>query len=81
MTDKVQDLNKNIKNVQKSIGQMLEIKLLKQRKLIWTGKKTVVPIDPGVNTESGPKKLNLRQRLEQNKEWTEAKEKVKDEKD
>ena len=91
MTDKVHDLNKGIKYVQKNIGQMVQLKVLKQleRKKEKKLFKTIIAptTDPkGTNETTGtatggvvttaneeaPKKMNLRQRLEKNKEWQET---------
>ena len=94
MNEQVHDLTKYVKIVHKNLTQLLDIKLLKQRKLLWTGKSTekklvkpiLAPVLPPVTdttkpiesnentiTEAAPKKMNLRERLEQNKEWQETK--------
>lgn len=94
LNEQVHDLTKYVKIVHKNLTQILDMKLLKQRKLLWTGKSTekklvkpiLAPVLPPVTdtmkviesnentiTEAPPKRMNLRERLEQNKEWQETK--------
>ena len=89
MTEQVNALNKNVKTTQKNVAQILDMKLLNQkRKLVWTAKNTekkVVkpilaakadPVGPGTTSTVLPEglpKMKLRQRLEQNKEWQQTK--------